>query len=229
MWPFGRNKAEQALLTGRDLSLAIPQLTDKERRANAQAAGIARSVLRDTIMASTRCEHIQYKKHSVLPRSFIFAMTRSHVHVLREIYEGDELVGAEVVRTWNRAGFTSTRSNDDINRAARVPADQQILYLGIPPDGFADDFDRTMAASFAAQGRSGTPTEFVVARDAATDDVIEALGSKFPIVIGGQPQAPSAPQKPVGERLMELESLRAAGAITDAEYARQREQIIADI
>jgi len=228
MW--GRKKAETDQHTGRDLSLNIPPLTDKERRANQQAPGIAARVLGQAVEAATRCEPIEYKKHSSLPRSFIFAMTRSRVHVLKEIYQGDDLVGGEVVRTWNRAGFTSTQSNDSINRASGVPSDQQILYLGIPPDGFADDFDKRMAAGFVAQGRSGTPTEFVVARDNATQRVIDALGAKPPVIIGGpSTPTPQQPVAPTAQRLQEIETLRATGAISDAEYNRKREQIIAEI
>ena len=44
-----------------------------------------------------------------------------------------------------------------------------------------------------------------------------------------QPAPVAAPQQSVAERLQELETLRASGAVTDQEYNSKRAQIIADI
>ena len=51
---------------------------------------------------------------------------------------------------------------------------------------------------------------------------------------GGQPTEPvaaaaAAPGITVSQRLQELETLRATGAITDAEYGEKRTQILADL
>lgn len=45
----------------------------------------------------------------------------------------------------------------------------------------------------------------------------------------GAGAAPAAPQASIGDRLQELESLRASGALNDQEYASRRAQIIAEI
>jgi Short C-terminal domain len=39
----------------------------------------------------------------------------------------------------------------------------------------------------------------------------------------------AAPQKPIAQRLQELETLRASGAVTEDEYASRRAKIIAEI
>jgi hypothetical protein len=39
----------------------------------------------------------------------------------------------------------------------------------------------------------------------------------------------AAPRPPVTQRLQELETLRATGVITDAEYSHKREQIISEL
>ncbi len=46
----------------------------------------------------------------------------------------------------------------------------------------------------------------------------------------GQPAAPvAAPEKPIAQRLQELETLRASGAVTEEEYAGRRARIISEI
>jgi hypothetical protein len=216
---------------------------------NQQAASIAAAVLREPVEAATRCEHMRfetleekpkftggnytpYKRHSALPKIFILAVTRSHVHVLEEHHRGTELVGGSVVRSWDRAGFKAALLHDQGNAAHRIPNDQRVLYLTLPPDGFSDPRDQELARSMIATGRTGTSTDFVVARDAATQRVIDALGAEVVQVQGASPAAPPAsapPQPSIAQRLQELETLRATGVISEAEYARKREQIVSEL
>jgi len=69
--------------------------------------------------------------------------------------------------------------------------------------------------------------------------VVAALAASSPpaggITINGQTiqqmvnQAVQPPQRPVAQRLAELETLRTTGVLTEAEYAHKREQIISEI
>ena len=43
------------------------------------------------------------------------------------------------------------------------------------------------------------------------------------------PVSTAPPQQSTAQRLQELETLRVTGVITDAEYARKREQIISEL
>ena len=43
------------------------------------------------------------------------------------------------------------------------------------------------------------------------------------------PFMPAAPEPTVSQRLQELETLRATGQVTDAEYAAKRQEILADL
>jgi len=84
----------------------------------------------------------------------------------------------------------------------------------------------------------------MVAKDAPSQRLIDALGATGGagpnIIIGGKhlhdiiaeqaaPAAAAPSQPPVTQRLQELETLRATGVISDAEYTSKREQIISEL
>ncbi len=167
-----------------------------------------------------------------LPNSFILAVTRSHVHAIEERQQGDDLVPGRVLKSWDRAGFQARRGNDRANAYRGVPADRQVLILFLPVQG-RGRIMQAAARNAAAAGSPGFPHQMMVAKDAPSQRVIDALGatgSAGPIiVIGGKrlqdiiaekaaPAAMAPSQPSVAQRLQELETLHASGVITDAEY-----------
>jgi hypothetical protein len=176
-----------------------------------------------------------------LPNSFILAVTRGHVHALEERRRGDEIVGGKVLKSWDRAGFQARRGNDRANAYRGVPDDRQVLILFLPIEG-GTRIVAAAARNAAAAGSPGFPHQVMVAKDAPSQRVIEVLGATGGggpnITIGGKSLqdiisqrqgAQAAPQPSAAQRLQELETLRTAGAITDAEYTAKRQQIISTI
>ena len=178
-----------------------------------------------------------------LPNSFIFAVTSSHVHALEDNHNGDDLIAGKVLRSWDRAVVRARHAVENFYAGA-VPNDRQVLILYLPIEGVEGDRIRhlTPAARTRARARGDMPHQFIFARDAPSQRVIDALGATGPLIIsahhhqgpGGPtvavtPPAATPPQPPTAQRLQELETLRATGAISDAEYTRKREQIISEI
>lgn len=178
-----------------------------------------------------------------LPSSFILAVTRSHVHAIEERQGGDDLVPRRVLKSWDRAGFQARRGNDRANAYRGVPADRQVLILFLPVEG-RGRIMHAAARNAAAAGSPGFPHQMMVAKDAPSQRLIDALGATGGagpnIIIGGKhlhdiiagqaaPAAAAPSQPPVAQRLQELETLRATGVISDAEYTSKREQIISEL
>jgi hypothetical protein len=183
-----------------------------------------------------------------LPNSFILAVTRSHVHAIEEKQQGVDLVPGRVLKSWDRAGFQARRGNDRANAYRGVPADRQVLILFLPVEG-RGRMMQAASRNAAAAGSPGFPHQMMVAKDAPSQRLIDALGATGGgagpnIVLGGkhlqdiiaeqeaaaQPSAALAPPRPpVAQRLQELETLRTTGVISDAEYTLKREQIISEL
>jgi len=190
-----------------------------------------------------------------LPNSFILAVTSSQVHALEDKHQGDVLVAGKVLKSWDRAGFQARRGADRMNAYRGVPDDRQVLILFLPIEGGRSRILQAAARNAAAAGSPGFPHHVMVAKDAPSQRVIDALGASGGagpnIMIGGQslqdmiakasapaqaapaaavaPPAYTPPQPSAAQRLQELETLRATGVITDAEYTATRQQIIGEI
>ncbi|WP_055405634.1 MULTISPECIES: SHOCT domain-containing protein [unclassified Mycobacterium] len=178
-----------------------------------------------------------------LPKSFILAVTASGVYALEDKQHRGVLVPGNVLKAWDRSGFRAQAGNDVAARARGLADDRQIITLWLPIDGDSGRVAQQIAAQRAASGQRipALPHAFVIAKDESGQRIIDALGAAAAppqgagpnIVIGGRRLedivAGAAPQRPAAERLRELEELRAAGAITDADYTRKRAEIIAAI
>ena len=178
-----------------------------------------------------------------LPDSFIFAVAAGSVYAIEDKRKREQLSPGKVLKSWVRSGFRASSDPRPANPA--VPADCQLLSLWLPIEPVKDRaINRGLQAAAERAVAMGLPPvtehEFVVARDAPTQGVIEALtqnntGARPAVIIGGQVVGQVAagvgapPQLSVAERLAQLESLRATGVISDGEYAAKREQIIAEI
>jgi hypothetical protein len=172
----------------------------------------------------------KYMEMAGLPDSFILAITAGHVYALEDKRDGGQLVPGKVLKTWDR-GFRASFGTPQMQRSMGVPDDRQMLILFLPIDGGGN---RYLSAAARNNPGAGFPHKFMVARDAPSQRVIDELRPSTPTVItggkitaGGAPFAP--PQPSAAQRLQELETLRASGVISDAEYAAKRERIISEI
>ena len=238
--------------------MKLKRLGDRELSMNQQAAAVAATVLSQSVEAATRCEQISTKATKMyaggggdmrwksvpngtgLPKSFILAVTRTHVYALEDKQHRGELVPGQVLKAWDRTGFRAQPGRDAMLVANGMPNDRQSLMLVLPIDADSSPIAQQVAQQRAATGQRtpGIPHGFVVGRDPASQRVVAALAASSPppsgITINGQTiqqmvNEAARPQRPVAERLAELETLRATGVLTEAEYARKREQIISEI
>jgi hypothetical protein len=118
-----------------------------------------------------------------------------------------------------------------------VPEDHQILTLYLPLDGSNNKYLNAVGGQIAAAGSPGMPTKFMVAKDAASQAVVNELtagaapaavsfgGAGFP-GMPGQPQAAPAAAPDSTDALERLAQLHASGALTDEEFAAQKAKII---
>ncbi len=178
-----------------------------------------------------------YMRTHGLPSSFILAVTAGRVHALEDKHDGGQLLPGRVLKAWGRSAVLIRVPTDQVQRIYEPAGDRQVVLLWLPID--KDD----PVPQATAEGVGGVLHKFIVARDAPSQRLIAAL----PPAPKGQfvyrdaiaratvpPPQPSAatatPSQPhAAQRLQELETLRAMGAISDAEYTAKREQIISEI
>jgi hypothetical protein len=189
----------------------------------------------------TRKGAIYMRTHG-LPDSFILTATAGHVYVLEDKRDGGQLVAGTVLKTWDRSAVLVRVPAEQVaaqyQRQYGLPDDRQVILLWLP-------IDKDDPLPQAGEVGRGFPTQFIVARDVSSQRVIDALrpAPKGQFVYGtAVAGATAAPQQPsvagataapsqlsVAQRLQELETLRAAGVISDAEYSAKRAQIIGEI
>lgn len=265
------------------ISTKMKRLSDTELRMNDQAATVAASALGQPVEAASRCEQLSTKATQMypaggevwskqvpngtgLPKSFVLAVTRTHIHALEDNQHRNELVPGRVIKSWDRAGFRAHIGGDAMAALGKVPDDRQMLMLFLPIDGDSSRVAQAIAQQRAAAGQRipGHPYPFYIGKDAPSQRLVAALGAQplgapgagpsisisenanirispgANITVGGQrlqdlitkqAQAPAPPpsRASAAQRLQELETLRATGAISDDEYARKRQQIISEI
>ncbi len=260
----------------------MKRLSDADLRMNEQAASIAASVLGQPVEAATRCEQVSTKATQMfpssggevwskqvpngtgLPKSFVLAVTSTHIHALDFKERRGELEAGRVIKSWDHAGFRAHTGGNAMVALGHVPDDRQALMLFLPIDGDGSRIEQAIAQQRIAAGERAPsrPFTFFIGTDSASARVVAALGAQpldgpgagpginisenaniricpgANITVGGQrlqdlipqqtPAAP-APAPPAAQRLQELETLRATGAISDDEYANKRRQIISEI
>jgi hypothetical protein len=169
---------------------------------------------------------------SGLPGSFILAVTKTQVCALEDKRDGDNLAAGKVLKSWDRDGFRATLGNPAMAGMSGIPEDRQELTLYLPLDGSSNKYLAAAGANLAAAGSPGMPTKFMIAKDAASQAVVNELTSGSPAAAvsfgGAMPaQAPASP--PAGdstEALERLAALHQSGALTDDEFAAQKAKII---
>jgi hypothetical protein len=174
-----------------------------------------------------------------LPKSFVLAVTADKVHAIEDKQDGGQLVAGKVLQSWDRATFTAKRGDaPGMNRISGVPEDRQMLVIYLPLEGSKSKYMQAAAEMTAAAGGPGMPHRMAVAKDDASEKVLDAITANAPaagsnIIIGGQrldemmSQAAGAQTAAdPTEQLARLADLHERGALTDEEFAGQKAKIL---
>src|SRR5437764_5668013 len=174
-----------------------------------------------------------------LPKTFVLAISNSKVYAIEDKQKGDELVAGKVLETWDRDTFQA-RSADNAGMAAvsGVPDDRQLMTIYLPLDGGKRKYMQAAARIQQQAGSPGQPHRMMVARDEASQKVVELVTANAPapganIMIGGQSVADmmaqaqgGAPASDPTEQLSKLADLHDRGVLSDDEFAAQKAKIL---
>jgi hypothetical protein len=169
-----------------------------------------------------------------LPKSFVLAITESKVAAIEDKQRGGQLVAGDVIKTWGRDEISGRAG-----AAVMVPGDdRQRLTLYIPADDVKSKYMKAAATQMAKMGVQGRPVNFLVAKDDASQKVIELLSANAPapgsnVIIGGrsmadmmaQAQGAPAARDPT-EQLTKLADLHDRGVLSDEEFAAQKAKLL---
>ncbi len=178
--------------------MKMKRLSDRELRMNEQAAAVAASLLSQPVEAATRCEQQSTKAVQMyptgggevwskrlpngtgLPKSFVLAVTSTHVLALEDKQHRNELVGGGVLKYWDRTDFRAQTGNPAMAMASGAPDDRQILVLWLPIDGDSSRIVQAIAQQRVAAGQRipSRPHTFLIGQDAPSQRVIAALGAQ---------------------------------------------------
>ena len=137
---------------------------------NEQAAAVAAIVLSQHVEAATRCEQASTTATQIypsgggevfskrvpngagLPKSFVIAITRSHLYALEDKQHRHNLVPGRVLKSWDRAGFRANTGSAAMSMASGAPEDRQILTLWRPIDSDGSPIAQAIVQQRAAAG-----------------------------------------------------------------------------
>jgi hypothetical protein len=188
------------------ISTKMKRLSDAELRMNEQAATVAATSLGQPVEAAARCEQLSTKATQMypaggevrskqvpngtgLPKSFVLAVTRTHVHALEDQRHRDDLAPGRVIKSWERAGFRAHTGGNAMAALGKVPDDRQMLMLFLPIDADSSRVAQAIAQQRASAGQRvpGHPYPFYIGRDAASQRLVAALGAQPLGAPGGGP------------------------------------------
>jgi hypothetical protein len=166
-----------------------------------------------------------------LPKNFILAVTKTQVAAIEEKEKKGKLVAGKVLRTFDREGFRASAGNDAMTAVSGTPEDRQLITLYLPLDGSKSKYLAASARIQAQAGATGQPTRFQLAKDEASQGIIDELVGDSPampnVQIGNMPiQQVAAGGADATAQLEKLAQLHASGALTDEEFAAQKAKII---
>lgn len=174
-----------------------------------------------------------------LPESFVLAATKSKVYAIEDKHDGGKLVAGKVIKDWDRETFTARRGDaGGMNVISGVPDDRQLLIIYLPLEGGKSKYMQAAAKMQQAAGGPGQPHRVMVAKDAASQKVIDAVTANAPapgsnIMIGGQSLSDMMAQAGGGaaaadpaEQLTKIADLHDRGVLTDEEFAAQKAKIL---
>jgi hypothetical protein len=218
----------------------VEGVTEDQQLAAAGVGGINRGIMKgmkgfNRMVMPRMGSDMKNMRTGGLPKSWVIAVTRDKVYAIEDKHDGGTLAPGEVLRTWDREGLTVKQgSNPGIAVASGVPDDRQMLIIYLPMEGAKTKYMKAAARNVAAAGSPGMPTKIMVAKDDASQRVVDAIVSKGPaganIMIGGQSlqemMQQSGAQADPAQQLTQLADLHDRGVLSDDEFAAQKAKIL---
>ena len=216
------------------------QVTEGQQLEAAGVGAISRGFLKfgraqGRLMMPRTMGDLNKMKTGGLPKTFVLAVTNSKVYALEDKHNGGKLVAGEVLKSWDREGFVAKQSsNPGMAVSSGVPDDRQLLIIYLPMEGAKGRYGKAAQRQVAAYGGPGMPHKVMVAKDSASQKVIDAVVSKTApganIMIGGQSlsdmMAQAGGQADPTEQLTKLADLHERGVLSDEEFAAQKAKIL---
>jgi hypothetical protein len=150
-----------------------------------------------------------------LPKSFVLAVTASKVYAVEDKRDGGKLVAGKVLESWDRAGFTASRDSTSMGSVMALPDDRELLTIYLPRESAKSRRLQMYNRVTDATGQSEMPQQVAVARDAASQKLVEALVSTSPPLWAGNTYARGM----VDENLAKLADARDRGALSEEQFA----------
>jgi hypothetical protein len=142
-----------------------------------------------------------------LPKSFLLAITDTKVAAIENKRRGGQLVPGEVVKTWGRDEITGRAGS-----ATMVPGDdRQQLTLYLPAHDVKSRHMKAAAAELAKMGVHGRPVNFLVAKDEASQKVIELLSAEASLPTRRSSPVTAALRRDLNEASFAAEKARILG------------------
>ena len=218
----------------------VEQVTESQQLGAAGVSKFSRGFLKfgraqGRLLMPRSMGDLNKMKTGGLPKSFVLAVTDSKVYAIEDKHDGDKLVAGNVLNEWDREGFTAKQSaNPGMAVSAGVPDDRQMIIMYLPMEGAKGRYGKAAARQVAAYGGPGMPHRVMLAKDDASQKVIDAIVSKGPaganIMIGGQSLQDmvqqAAGQADPTQQLSQLADLHERGVLSDDEFAAQKAKIL---
>ena len=179
-----------------------------------------------------------------LPNSFILAASPTKVYAIEDKRDHGKLVPGKILKTWDRDSFQAKRNDlQGMNVTMGLPDDRQMLIIYLSLEGSKSKYMQAAQRQMDAYGSPGQPTRFALAKDDASNKLIDAVTANAPapganIMIGGQSLADmqaaaaqaaagaAAAQADPTEKLTRLADLHDRGVLSDEEFAAQKAKIL---
>jgi hypothetical protein len=210
------------------------QVTQDMRMEAAGVSGINRGIMKvmrapARIFMPSTSSGLKKMQTGGLPKSFVLAASKDKVYALE-----DKQDGGKVLKTWDREGFSAKKLTGAGPLASgAVPDDRQMLTIYLPIDS-KNRYMKAADRQMQAYGSPGQPHQLALAKDAASDKLIDAVASKGPaganVMIGGQSlqdmMQQSAAQADPAQQLSQLADLHERGVLSDDEFAAQKAKLL---
>ncbi len=216
------------------------QVTRDMKMEAAGVSGINRGIMKvmrapSRVLMPSTSSGLKKMETGGLPKSFVLAVTKDKVYALEDNHHGGEMVAGKVVKTWDRDDFKAKPNpSKGANVSGAVPEDRQILIIYLPIDS-KNRYMKAADRQMQAQGAVGMPHQVALAKDEASNKLIELVSANMPaaganVMIGGQSlqdmMAQSAAQADPAQQLSQLADLHERGALNDDEFAAQKAKIL---
>jgi hypothetical protein len=213
------------------------QITQDQQMAAVGVGGLSRGFMKGSkglskVMMPKTMGDMGKMESGGLPKTFVLAVSKTKVYAIEHKESGGQLVAGKLLKEWDREGFRASASDPSGIQAqmSGIPEDRRPLTIFIPIEGAKSKYMQAAANVMATAG-AGMPTKLMVAKDSASQKLIDAIASgaaAATVIVNGQivsgPGAPAAPSSV--DQLTQLAALHQSGVLSDAEFAQQKSRIL---